>query len=59
MDARTLSGAGTVSHKQAVEKAQREYDAFRTQLDAEPTSVEHQFLDSVKNAQRKLEGKQP
>ncbi|MHB9005101.1 MAG: virulence RhuM family protein [Coriobacteriia bacterium] len=59
MDARTLSGAGTVSHKQAVEKAEREYDAFRTRLDAEPAAVEQQYLDSVKRTQRKLEGKQP
>lgn len=58
MDAPTLSSAGTVSHKQAVEKANREYDAYRTQLDTEPSPVEQQYLDTVKRAQRKLEGKQ-
>lgn len=59
VDAATLSGAGTVSHKQAIEKAEREYDAFRTQRDAEPSAVEQQYLDSVKRTQRTLEGKQP
>jgi len=58
MDAPTLSTAGTISHKQAVDKAEREYDKFRTQLDAEPSPVEQQYLDSVKRTQRKLEGKQ-
>lgn len=59
MDAPTLSGAGTVSHKQAVEKAEGEYDKFRAQLDAAPSRVAQQYLDSVKRTQRKLEGKQP
>jgi len=59
VDAPTLSGAGTISHNQAVEKAELEYDAFRTQRDAEPSAVEQQYLESVKRAQRTLEGKQP
>lgn len=56
LNARTLSGAGTVSHKQAVAKAEREYDAFRTQLDAEQSAVEQQYVESVKRTQRTLEG---
>lgn len=59
MDAPTLSSAGTVSHKQAKMKAEREYEAYRSQLGAEPSAVEQQYLDTVKRAQRTLEGKQP
>ena len=59
VDAPTLSGAGTISHNQAVEKAELEYDTFRTQRDVEPSAVEQQYLESVKRAQRTLEGKQP
>jgi len=59
LDARTLAGAGTVSRKQALAKAEGEYETFRAQLDAAPSSVEQEFLESVKRTQRKLEGKQP
>lgn len=59
MDAPTLSGAGTVSHRRAVEKAEREYEKFRSQLDAAPSRVEQDYLHAVKRTQRKLEGKQP
>lgn len=59
MDAPTLSGAGTVSHRRAVEKAEHEYEKFRSQLDAAPSRVEQDYLHAVKRTQRKLEGKQP
>lgn len=56
MDAPTLSDAGSVSHKQAVAKAEQEYDKFRVQLDAAPNEVEKTYLEAVKNVQRKIEG---
>lgn len=59
MDAPTLSSAGTVSHKQAKAKAEREYETYRTRLDAESSAVEQQYLDAVKRTQRTLEGEQP
>jgi hypothetical protein len=59
MDAPTLTGAGWVSHKQAVAKAEGEYEKYRTQLDAVPSDVEAQYLETVKRTQREIEGKQP
>ncbi len=58
MDASTLAGAGSVSHTQAVAKAKDEYEKFRAQLDEVPSDVEQSYLDTVKRAQRLIEGKQ-
>ena len=57
MEAPTLQGAGSVSHKQAVAKAEGEYEKYRAQLDAAPSDVEAAYLESVKRAQREIEGK--
>ena len=57
MDAPTLAGAGTVSHQQAVAKAEGEHEKFRAQRDAQPSDVERRYLESVKAAQRRVEGK--
>ena len=57
MDAPTLSGAGSVSHKSAVAKAEAEYAKFREQLDASESEIEKKYLESVKDAQRAVEGK--
>lgn len=59
MEAPTLQGAGSVSHKQAVAKAEGEYEKYRAQLDAAPSDVEAAYLESVKRTQREIEGKQP
>ena len=59
MDAPTLTDAGSVSHQQAVAKAEGEYEKYRAQLDAAPSDVEQAYLDSVKRAQREIEGKRP
>jgi hypothetical protein len=58
MDAPTLTGAGSVTQKQAVAKAEGEYEKYRTQLDAVPSEVEAQYLETVKRTQREIEGKQ-
>ena len=58
MEAPTLSGAGSVSHKQAVAKAEDEYEKYRAQLDVTPSDVEAAYLESVKRTQREIEGKQ-
>jgi len=58
MEAPALSGAGSVSHQQAVAKAEGEYEEYRAQLDAAPSGVEHAYLESVKRAQREIEGNQ-
>lgn len=54
MEAPTLSGAGSVSHKHAVAKAESEYEKYRAQLDATPSDVEAVYLESVKRAQRAI-----
>lgn len=57
MEARTLDGAGSVSHQQAVTKAEAEYTKYRAHLAAEPSEVEVAYLETVKRVQRKIEGK--
>jgi len=57
MDAPVLSGPGSVSHRQAVDKAEGEYARFRAELDATPSEVETAYLETIKQAQRQIEGK--
>ena len=57
MEAPTLEGAGNVTHKQAVSHAEGEYVKFRAQLDTSPSAVEEAYLETVKRAQREIEGK--
>ena len=57
MEAKTLDGAGNVSHQQAISKAEAEYSKYRAQLAAEPSEVETAYLESVKTVQRKVERK--
>jgi hypothetical protein len=52
-----LSDAGRVSHAEALEKAEREYDKYRRLTEAELSPVELEFLDSIKRTQKKLDGK--
>lgn len=52
-----LSDAGAVSHKEAVEKAEAEYAKYRQRTIDEPTLVERDYLASIKETQKKLEGK--
>lgn len=56
MEAPTVTGAGSVSHQQAVAKAEGEYAKYRAQRDAAPSDVETAYLESVKRAQRAIEG---
>jgi hypothetical protein len=53
-----LAGAGTVSHKAALEKAEREYERYRREMEEELSSTEKDYLASIKDAQNKLENKQ-
>jgi hypothetical protein len=57
MEAKTLDGAGSVSHQQAIGKAEAEYVKYRSRQDALPSEVEAAYLDTVKKAQRKIEAK--
>jgi len=49
-----LEDAGGVSHIDAVEKAHREYNAYRAQLSDELTDVEKAYLDTLKLMQKQL-----
>ncbi|MGK2956895.1 MAG: virulence RhuM family protein [Acidimicrobiales bacterium] len=56
MEAKTLDDFGSVSHQQAITKAQAEYTKYRAQLAAVPSEVEAAYLETVKTLQRKIEG---
>jgi hypothetical protein len=49
-----LEDAGRVSHEVAVDKAHREYDAYRSALLDELSSVEKAYLATLKEMQKKL-----
>lgn len=57
MDAPTLTGAGSVSHQHAKVKAEGEYKKYRALTAAEVDDAERAYLESVKQAQREIEGK--
>ncbi|MEK7859458.1 MAG: RhuM family protein [Elusimicrobiota bacterium] len=57
LEAKTLSGSGKISHEAAIAKAEAEYEKYRAQIASEPSEVEAAYLDTLKRAQRKLEGK--
>jgi len=49
-----LEGSGSVGHEEAVEKAHREYDTYRTQLSDDLTDVEKAYLDNLRDMQKRL-----
>ncbi|MCB1986799.1 MAG: virulence RhuM family protein [Burkholderiaceae bacterium] len=57
MGGKALQGGGKVRHQDALAHAEAEYAKFRAQLAAQPSEVEAVFLETVKKAQRKIEGK--
>jgi len=50
-----LPGAGTVSHKDALEKAESEYEKYRKRMIEELSPAERDYLASLKDAQKRLE----
>jgi len=52
-----VRNAYKIGHKQAMAKAEAEYREYRTQLIAAPSDVETAYLDTLKIAQRKVQGK--
>jgi len=51
-----LEGSGSVKHIEAVEKAHREYDTYRTQLPDDLTDVEKAYLDNLRDMRKRLKG---
>ena len=49
-----LEDSGRVKHIEAIEKAHREYNAYRAQLSDELTDVERAYLDTLKEMQKRL-----
>jgi hypothetical protein len=52
-----LKNAGSISHKEAKIKAELEYKKYMEKTKTELSKVEKDFLESLKNTQKKLEGK--
>jgi hypothetical protein len=52
-----LTGSGTVSHKIALQKAEQEYEKYRRKTADELSKVERDFLETIKQTQKKLEMK--
>ena len=52
-----LPNAGTISHQAALEKASIEYEKYRQRTINDLSPVERDFLASIKDTQKKLEGK--
>ena len=51
-----LEDAGTISHIDAIEKANHEYDAYKAQLQDDLTDIEKAYLETLKQMQKKLKG---
>ena len=51
-----LSSAGTVSHQEALTKAEAEYRKYRQKTAGDLSPVERDFLTSIKETQKRLEG---
>jgi len=58
MEAQTLRGGGSVSHQEAVARAETEYEKYRNRIAATPSEVETAYLEAVKGIQREIERKQ-
>lgn len=52
-----LRNAGTISRQAAIEKATEEYKKYRKRITDLPTSAERDYLESIKQAQKKLKGR--
>lgn len=52
-----LQSAGTVSRQAAIEKATDEYKKYRKRISDLPTPVERDYLEAIKQTQKKLKGK--
>lgn len=52
-----LPNAGTISHKEALKKAEREYEKYRQKTINESSPVEQDYMETIKQTQKKLEGK--
>lgn len=54
-----LQNAGTISHQQALKKANAEYEKYREQTKNELTEVEKHFVKQIENTAKKLKPQKP
>lgn len=52
-----LKHAGKISHKQALEKAQKEYEKYRKESDKELSKIEKDLMKSLENSGKKIDKK--
>ena len=51
-----LVGAGSISHERALEKASREYDAYRSRIEGELTTIDRDYFAELQRERKQLEG---
>ncbi len=56
-ESEVLENAGKISHEMAVERANEEYKKYREKNSDELSQVERDFLETIKETQKQLEGK--
>lgn len=52
-----LQNAGTISHKQALEKAEKEYEKYKEKTQNELSEVEKHFIKQIESTAKKLDSK--
>ena len=52
-----LSNAGTVTHKDALDKAASEYEKYKQKIKSELSKAEQDYVNNIKKVQKKLECK--
>ena len=52
-----MENAGKISHDEATTKALLEYERYKQKTKDDLSAAEQDFLESIKAAQKKLEGK--
>lgn len=52
-----LENAGTISHKQAIEKAQVEYNKYKQTVLNETSTAEEHFIEHIESSAKKIENK--
>lgn len=55
MGGKPLEGFGTVSHRQAMEKAHSEYEKYKSSMDAQTSAVERDYLKEITSVQKQIQ----
>lgn len=52
-----MRNAGEISHKQAIEKAQIEYEKYKEIIVNDISTVEQHFIEQIENSSKKIDNK--